>query len=101
MRQVFLPFFADIAPVIVDKENAIVLWRSWRAHYLHPCLFRSPPSFSPIARDTGCNDVVPGMGSASIARYHVIQGKLLGFLATVLTGILITAEYLHPGELTI
>ena len=69
-------------------------------HQLHPGLARGPTRLATITGDTGADHIFPGVLTAPIAGYDMVQGKLLGFLPAVLTGRMVTVEDLKASQLS-
>jgi hypothetical protein len=82
---------------VVGNIEAIVAGRMRLVQQSHPCFIRCTSAFVPVARDAGADHIVPGMLATSPTRYNVIQGKLLGLMAAILAGVLVTVEYLRSA----
>ena len=52
----------------------------------------------PVARDTGADYILPGLFTTPVAGNNVVQGKLLGYLATILAGVSVTVKNLQAGQ---
>ena len=52
----------------------------------------------PIAGYAGTNHIFPDVFTTSVSRDDMVQGKLMGLLATILAGILVTVENLKAGQ---
>ena len=61
---------------------------------------RKPVAFARIARDARANHIFPGRRPAPVARDNVIQIKFAAIeeVAAVLAGVLVSLEYVVPGE---
>lgn len=82
---------------VVGNIEAIVVRRMRLVQQSHPCFIRCTSAFVPVARDAGADHIVPGVLATSPTRHNVIQGKLLGLMAAILAGVLVTVEYLRPA----
>jgi hypothetical protein len=82
---------------VVGNIEAIVAGRMRLVQQSHPCFIRCTSAFVPVARDAGADHIVPGMLPTSPTRNNVVQGKLLGLMAAILAGVLVTVEYLRPA----
>ena len=51
----------------------------------------------PVARYAGTNHILPDMFTASVSGDDMVQGKLMGRLATILAGVLVAVENLKSG----
>jgi len=70
------------------------------ANQTHVRFTRKPIPFPRIARDAGANHIFPSRRPAPVARHNVIQVKLTAIeqFTAVLAGVLVTFEYVMPGE---
>ena len=76
----------------------IAVWLNRLMTQPHPGLLGSPAGLAAITGYTGTHYIFPGVLAAPVAWYDVVQGKLPGFLATVLAGIMVTFEDLESGQ---
>ena len=70
------------------------------ANQAHVRFAWKPVALARIARDAGANHIFPGRRPAPVARDNVIQIKFAAIeeVAAVLAGVLVSLEYVVPGE---
>ena len=67
----------------------------------HSCLPGSSTRLTPVTGYAGTDHILPGVSSPAEPGNNMVEGKLLDFSPTILTGIPVTFEYLKPGKFSI
>jgi len=77
-----------------NVEKTTTAWLSRRMLQSHSSFFRSFASLTTIAGYAGTDYIFPGVLTPPVPGDNVVQGKILGFLPAILTGVVVTIENL-------
>jgi hypothetical protein len=96
-------FFPTV--VVVDMFLEVIEHRGgWLARGLlqvHASLFGGVGTLLMVAMDTGCYDVIPGVGAMQCAGNDMVDCQFTAMQAAVLAGIAIASKNFMPGELNL
>lgn len=67
------------------------------AEELHARCFRGTPRFTLVTGLACAHYILPGMLPSKVARDNMVYSELLSLLAAVLTGVIVSSEYLAPA----
>lgn len=70
----------------------------WLAQEFHPGFFGRTPCLALITRLARAYQVIPGMSTSEKARGNMVYRKFPGLMAAVLTGVIVSNEYLSSAQ---
>jgi hypothetical protein len=96
--QVFFPVLLGLNQVVRDiQENAAGGTHRFLIQ-LHMGLLRRTAGFFAVTGSTGANQIFPGMPTALVAGFDMVQSQLTAHLTAILTGIVIAIKDFYTGQ---
>jgi hypothetical protein len=86
--------------VLIGDEETAIAGGGGLTGKTHPRLLRSTTGLAAVARLAATDNILPSVSAPSMSGDDVIKSQLLGLLAAVLTGVVISTEDLDAGELS-
>ncbi len=80
----------------MEQDVRVWLGRLRLMEQLHPGFLGRVARFPMVARDARAGNVLPDVGPASVSGHHMVNGEVLGLLATVLADVAVPDEHLLP-----
>ncbi len=76
----------------MEQDVRVGLWGLGLMKKPHPGFLGRIPCFTVVARHTCAGDVLPDVGATSVARHHMVDGKVLCLYATVLAYVAVSQK---------
>ena len=83
--------------ILIGDVVAASIWSEGLPGNCHMRLLRGTSRLSIVALETSAHYILPDVPPTSMAGGHMVQAKLPGLHATILTGIFISPEHLTAG----